>query len=148
MNGFRHTERDRANFGFAVAVTSAFAFLGQHDPASLLRLAQRAEAAGFVHAMCSGHCYPWTERGGETGYTWSWLGAALQATRPSFATVSRWPRSRSAGSAVKRLRQVKDDGRGDPHDPEVDRRPTLRTSRLGSGPEAHLAVFEVRPCQG
>lgn len=59
----------------------------QHAPSALLRLAQRAERAGFTAAMCSDHFAPWIEDQGQSGYTWSWLGAALQATRLSFGTV-------------------------------------------------------------
>ena len=59
----------------------------QHAPSALLRLAQQAEAAGFTAAMCSDHFHPWGEAQGHSGFTWSWLGAALQATRLSFGTV-------------------------------------------------------------
>jgi probable non-F420 flavinoid oxidoreductase len=37
--------------------------------------------------MCSDHFHPWTERQGQSGFAWSWLGAALQATALSFGTV-------------------------------------------------------------
>jgi probable non-F420 flavinoid oxidoreductase len=46
-----------------------------------------AARAGFTYAMCSDHFAPWSERQGHSGYTWSWLGAALQATALSFGTV-------------------------------------------------------------
>ncbi len=59
----------------------------QHPPSTLLRHAERAAQAGFVHAMCSDHFAPWSVRQGHSGYTWSWLGAALQATPLSFGTV-------------------------------------------------------------
>jgi probable non-F420 flavinoid oxidoreductase len=59
----------------------------QHPPSALLRYAQLAAEAGFSHAMCSDHFAPWSERQGHSGYTWSWLGAALQATAMSFGTV-------------------------------------------------------------
>ena len=59
----------------------------QHPPSALLRYAGLAAKAGFVHAMCSDHFAPWSERQGHSGYTWSWLGAALQATPMSFGTV-------------------------------------------------------------
>jgi probable non-F420 flavinoid oxidoreductase len=54
----------------------------------LLDLARAAEAAGFDAAMCSDHFAPWTEAQGHSGGAWPWLGAALQATRLSFGTVS------------------------------------------------------------
>jgi probable non-F420 flavinoid oxidoreductase len=59
----------------------------QHAPSALLRLAQQAHAAGFAHAMCSDHFHPWGEAQGQSGFTWSWLGAAMQATPLSFGTV-------------------------------------------------------------
>jgi probable non-F420 flavinoid oxidoreductase len=53
----------------------------------LLRYAELGAQAGFAHAMCSDHFAPWSLRQGHSGYTWSWLGAALQATPMSFGTV-------------------------------------------------------------
>ena len=52
----------------------------QYPPSALLRLVQRAEAAGFDCAMSSEHFHPWSERQGHSGFTLSWIGAALQAT--------------------------------------------------------------------
>ena len=52
----------------------------QFRPDRLLRLVQMAEAAGFDAAMCSDHWAPWSDEQGESGFAWSWLGAALQAT--------------------------------------------------------------------
>jgi coenzyme F420-dependent glucose-6-phosphate dehydrogenase len=59
----------------------------QHPPSALLRYAVLAAEAGFAHAMCSDHLAPWSERQGHSGYTWSWLGAAMQATPLTFGTV-------------------------------------------------------------
>jgi coenzyme F420-dependent glucose-6-phosphate dehydrogenase len=56
-------------------------------PSDLLRYVRLAEQAGFAAAMCSDHFHPWTERQGQSGFTWSWLGAAMQATGLSFGTV-------------------------------------------------------------
>ena len=60
----------------------------QYAPADLLRFTRLAEHAGFAAAMCSDHLQPWSERQGESGFTWSWLGAALEATSLSFGTVN------------------------------------------------------------
>lgn len=60
----------------------------QFAPGELLRLVQRAEDAGFQSAMCSDHYFPWSEAQGQSGFAWSWLGAALQATRLSFGVVT------------------------------------------------------------
>ncbi|MCV0403183.1 MAG: TIGR03885 family FMN-dependent LLM class oxidoreductase [Chloroflexi bacterium] len=60
----------------------------QFRPDRLLRLVQAAEAAGFDAAMCSDHWAPWSEDQGESGFAWSWLGAALQATSLPFGVVN------------------------------------------------------------
>lgn len=60
----------------------------QFSPRELLELVQRAERAGFGAAMCSDHFYPWSERQGQSGFAWSWLGAALQATSLPFGVVN------------------------------------------------------------
>ena len=59
----------------------------QHAPSALLRHARLAADAGFTAAMCSDHFHPWGVRQGHSGFTWSWLGAALEATPLSFGTV-------------------------------------------------------------
>jgi coenzyme F420-dependent glucose-6-phosphate dehydrogenase len=59
----------------------------QHPPSTLLQLAIDAERAGFSAAMCSDHFHPWSSAQGQAGFAWSWLGAALQATRLTFGTV-------------------------------------------------------------
>lgn len=50
----------------------------QFAPSHLLKLSRRARDAGFQAGMCSDHFYPWSEAQGQSGYTWSWLGAAMQ----------------------------------------------------------------------
>ena len=60
----------------------------QIAPARLLHAVQRAEEAGFDAAMCSDHLEPWSARQGESGYAWSWLGSALQATTLPFGVVT------------------------------------------------------------
>lgn len=57
-----------------------------YPPSELLRLARLAEDAGFAAAMCSDHFHPWRE-GGQSGFTWSWLGSALEATQLSYGMV-------------------------------------------------------------
>ena len=58
-----------------------------YPPGELLRLARRAGAAGFGAGMCSDHFHPWTPRQGQSGFAFSWLGAALQATAIPFGSV-------------------------------------------------------------
>ena len=59
----------------------------QHSPSALLRHVAHAADAGFGAAMCSDHFHPWSRRQGHSGFTWSWLGSALQATALPLGTV-------------------------------------------------------------
>lgn len=60
----------------------------QISPRRLLADVQHAEQAGFDMAMCSDHFSPWTSSQGHSGYTWSWLGAALATTGLELGCVS------------------------------------------------------------
>jgi coenzyme F420-dependent glucose-6-phosphate dehydrogenase len=60
----------------------------QYRPSSLLSYVMQAEQAGFAAAMCSDHFFPWSERQGQSGFAWSWLGAALQATALPLGVVN------------------------------------------------------------
>ncbi|HEX7224933.1 MAG TPA: TIGR03885 family FMN-dependent LLM class oxidoreductase [Candidatus Limnocylindria bacterium] len=60
----------------------------QFGPGRLRDLVVRAETAGFDAGMCSDHWAPWSEAQGESGFAWSWLGAALEATSLSFGVVN------------------------------------------------------------
>jgi probable non-F420 flavinoid oxidoreductase len=60
----------------------------QIDPASLLKSVVQAEQAGFDAAMCSDHFTPWSQRQGQSGFAWAWLGAALQATSLPLGVVN------------------------------------------------------------
>lgn len=60
----------------------------QFSPRNLLAWVQLAEAAGFQGAMCSDHFHPWAERHAQSGFAWSWMGAAMQATGFSMGTVN------------------------------------------------------------
>jgi hypothetical protein len=57
------------------------------SPRALLDLLKRAERAGVTAASCSDHFMPWSKRDGQSGFAWSWLGAALEATSMSLGTV-------------------------------------------------------------
>lgn len=60
----------------------------QFAPSALLHYVEQAEAAGFDCAKSSDHFHPWSERQGQSGFAWSWLGAAMQATRLNFGMIS------------------------------------------------------------
>ncbi|SKC85980.1 TIGR03885 family FMN-dependent LLM class oxidoreductase [Ohtaekwangia koreensis] len=53
----------------------------QFLPSELLRWVIQAEDAGFQSVLSSDHFFPWSDQQGQSGFAWSWLGAALQATR-------------------------------------------------------------------
>ncbi len=59
----------------------------QHPPSDLLSYLRQAEEAGFATAMCSDHFHPWNDEQGHSGFAWSWLGAALEATSLPMGTV-------------------------------------------------------------
>ncbi|RJK96041.1 TIGR03885 family FMN-dependent LLM class oxidoreductase [Vallicoccus soli] len=68
-----------------------FGFHSSHEqipPGRLLEAVQAAERAGFGAAMCSDHFAPWSSVQGESGYAWSWLGAALATTDLRFGVVT------------------------------------------------------------
>jgi probable non-F420 flavinoid oxidoreductase len=60
----------------------------QLPPSALLRAVRRAEQAGFDGGMSSDHFSPWSERQGESGFAWSFLGAALATTELPFGVVT------------------------------------------------------------
>lgn len=60
----------------------------QISPAQLLDDVRHAEAAGFTAGMSSDHLSPWSERQNESGFAWSFLGAALATTQLPFGVVN------------------------------------------------------------
>ena len=60
----------------------------QFAPNDLLDAVKQAEAAGWMAAMCSDHFLPWSAAQGQSGFAWSWLGAALEATSLAFGVVN------------------------------------------------------------
>lgn len=60
----------------------------QFAPSAALEYAELADEVGFEHALASDHFHPWSERQGESGLVWSWLGSALEATDLTFGTVN------------------------------------------------------------
>jgi probable non-F420 flavinoid oxidoreductase len=70
---------------------TTFGYHASHEqlpPSALLSCVQLAEEAGFQAAMCSDHFAPWTAAQGHSGFAWSWLGAAMQATGLPFGCVN------------------------------------------------------------
>ncbi|NTX07823.1 TIGR03885 family FMN-dependent LLM class oxidoreductase [Myxococcus sp. CA040A] len=66
----------------------------QIPPSELLRLVQRANAAGFTAALNSDHFHPWSEAQGHSGFAWSWMGAALATTKLTSLGVVNAPGQR------------------------------------------------------
>jgi coenzyme F420-dependent glucose-6-phosphate dehydrogenase len=60
----------------------------QIAPSELLALVCHAERAGFDCAMSSDHFKPWGPAQGHSGFAWSWLGAAMQATSFPLGVIS------------------------------------------------------------
>ena len=52
----------------------------QRSPKDLVNYLIHAERAGFDFSVISDHFHPWLEEQGHSGYAWSILGAAAQAT--------------------------------------------------------------------
>ena len=70
---------------------TAFGIHASHEqfpPGELIELMKLAGKRGFAHASASDHFHPWSDRQGESGHVWSWLGAAMQATDLTFGTVN------------------------------------------------------------
>jgi len=77
--------------GYAPATVTRIGLHHSHEqlpPSALLDVVRAAEAAGFGGAMSSDHFAPWSERQGESGFAWSWLGAALASTSLPFGVVN------------------------------------------------------------
>lgn len=71
-----------------MAVIGYHASHEQFSPGELLRLLQYAQQAGFDAGMCSDHFHPWSVEQGQSGFAWTWLGAAMQATNLSLGVVN------------------------------------------------------------
>src|SRR3982750_2350016 len=59
----------------------------QFSPSHLLQLVQEAERAGFDGIHSSDHFHPWSVRQGQSGFAFSWVAAALQATTLPFSMI-------------------------------------------------------------
>lgn len=69
---------------------NTIAFHASHEqfkPSHLLRLAILAEKNGFGAIHSSDHFYPWSVRQGESGFAFSWIAAAMQATTIPFSMI-------------------------------------------------------------
>jgi len=59
----------------------------QFSPSQLLSWVQKAEACGFQGIHSSDHFHPWSSRQGKSGFTFSWIAAAMQSTSLPFSMV-------------------------------------------------------------
>jgi coenzyme F420-dependent glucose-6-phosphate dehydrogenase len=66
----------------------------QFPPSELLRLVRQADAAGFMAALNSDHFHPWDDAQGQSGFAWSWMGAALATTKLASVGVVNAPGQR------------------------------------------------------
>lgn len=60
----------------------------QFNPGELIHLVTLAQQAGFSQVLSSDHFFPWSQNQGESGFVWSWLGAAMQASNLTFGVVN------------------------------------------------------------
>jgi len=70
---------------------SIFGYHASHEqfsPSELRTLATTAAQAGFGAISCSDHFHPWSERQGHSGYSFAWLGAAMQTVDIPFSVVT------------------------------------------------------------
>jgi probable non-F420 flavinoid oxidoreductase len=70
---------------------TTFGYQASHEqfaPGKLIELSKLAEEAGFKFINSSDHFHPWSERQGQSGYVYAWLGAALQALTISCGVVT------------------------------------------------------------
>jgi coenzyme F420-dependent glucose-6-phosphate dehydrogenase len=59
----------------------------QFAPSELLKYVSLAEKAGFTSINSSDHFHPWSSSQGHSGFTFSWLGAAMQTSNLPFGSV-------------------------------------------------------------
>jgi G6PDH family F420-dependent oxidoreductase len=64
-----------------------FASIEQYTPMDALKQSVRAENAGFDSIWVDDHFHPWYHTGAQTGFAWSWMGSALQATKRVFIST-------------------------------------------------------------
>jgi coenzyme F420-dependent glucose-6-phosphate dehydrogenase len=74
------------NVGETMPVIGFHASHELFSPHELLQLTKQAWERGFRAASCSDHFHPWSAQG-QSGFAWSWLGAALESIPISFGTV-------------------------------------------------------------
>ena len=89
-----------------MVVASFHASHEQLPPSRLIQAVRAAEAAGFQGVTSSDHLAPWSERQGESGFAWSWLG---RRPRGDLDSDGRRHRARASGitrrSSLKRSRR-------------------------------------------
>lgn len=60
----------------------------QFSPSALLAYVKLAEHYGFCACHSSDHFHPWSKHQGQSGYAFSWLGAAMEATQLPFSIIT------------------------------------------------------------
>lgn len=70
-----------------MAIITYHASHEQFAPSRLVQLAIQAEQAGFGAIHSSDHFHPWSERQQHSGFSFAWMGAAMQATTLPFSMV-------------------------------------------------------------
>lgn len=76
---------------YVVKIMPTIAYHASHEqfsPSDLLKYVKLAEQAGFQGCHASDHFHPWSERQGQSGYVFSWLDSAMEATHFPFSVIT------------------------------------------------------------
>lgn len=71
-------------------MTTQFAYQVSHEqfrPSDLIQYVKLAEQVGFDAIGSSDHFHPWNEQQGQSGFSFAWLGAAMQVTQLPYSMV-------------------------------------------------------------
>jgi len=100
----------------------------EHSPTDLVRLAVRAEEAGFRFALISDHYHPWVPRQGHSAFVWSVIGAMAAGDGP---IVTRY-RCHVSDDAHSSSHHRAGGGKGSGESRRSDRRivPSQRSARV------------------
>jgi coenzyme F420-dependent glucose-6-phosphate dehydrogenase len=72
------------------ARNTQFAYHASHEqftPTELVKWSEMAQIAGFDAVGSSDHFHPWSKRQGQSGFSFAWLGAAMQNTKVPYSLV-------------------------------------------------------------
>jgi len=89
--GFLFVIFSKNNFQIRAIVMFHISYHASHEqfsPSDLLGYVKLAEKVGFTACHSSDHFHPWSKRQGQSGYAFSWMGAAMEATHFPFSIIT------------------------------------------------------------